>query len=218
MAEFTHRGVVSGRDNSTPNWQHHKVNRFLGVCVVASACSLLVACAPELNWRRVSLLDPGPSAWLPCKPSTVERSVAGAEGGMLRVRMRSCDAGGHLWAVSLWEAADEDAARNEASRWLEAPLAVFLAPTHRAQAAWRSSHWPSGVQGLRLSVGGKRVDGSSRQVMTGVVVVGNRLIQLTVVGEQLPPDTTQPFFDGLELMPREAARVARSLLGPEAGA
>jgi hypothetical protein len=217
VAEFTHLDGGARRDNLALNWQHHDVNRFLGVCLVASACSLLVACAPELNWRRVALLDSGPNVWLPCKPSTVERTLAGAGGGMLRVRMRSCDAGGQLWAVSLWEAHDEGGARSEVNRWLETTLAVFPAPTHRVQEPWRPPHWPSGLQGVRLFVQGKRVDGSSRQVMTGVVVVGNRLIQLTVVGERLAPDAVQPFFDGLEPMPRDV-RASRAALKAEAGA
>lgn len=217
MAEFTYLGGGARRDNLALNWQHHDVNRFLGICLVASVCSLLVACAPELNWRRVALLESGPSVWLPCKPSNVERTLAGAGGGVLRVRMRSCDAGGHLWAVSFWEAGDEGAARNEATGWLETALAVFPAPTHRAQEPWRSPHWPAGLQGMRLSVQGQRVDGSSRQVMTGVVVVGNRLIQLTVVGERLAPDATQPFFDGLEPMLRDV-RASRAATKSEAGA
>lgn len=217
VAEFTHLGSSARQDNFALNWQHHNVNRFLGVCLVASACTLLAGCAPELNWRRVVLQESGPSVWLPCKPSTVERTLAGADGVMLRVRMRSCDAGGHLWAVSLWEATDEERARSEATRWLETALSVFPAPTQRAQELWRASHWPSGMRGERLSVQGKRVDGSNRQVMTGVVVLGHRLIQLTVVGEQLSPEATQPFFDGLEPT-LGGARATRSALESEAGA
>ncbi|MFT3857411.1 MAG: hypothetical protein QM742_07920 [Aquabacterium sp.] len=68
----------------------------------AFLCMLLAACSPELNWRTVQVESAhGLTAMFPCKPDRFERKVPwpGLPSGVT-MRLLSCRAQGHTWALS----------------------------------------------------------------------------------------------------------------------
>lgn len=63
----------------------------------------LIACSQGVNWREISVGETSARAWLPCKPSSVERALPVGESAgspQVRVNMTGCELGGRLFGIS----------------------------------------------------------------------------------------------------------------------
>lgn len=159
----------------------------------------LPACAPALDWRQLQ-----PEGWplqlaMPCKPATQERQVPLA-GQTVALRMLSCTADGHLFALASADVADParvapalqalgQAAQANARASIVGERAAVV-PGMTPQAAAR--HW-------RLR--GQLPDGQAVAEQVLVFAHGTRVFQASLIGPQADDSRAAPFFDGLKVQP-----------------
>lgn len=178
------RAPGARRDNAT----------MVRVLVTAWVCSLLAACAPELDWRELRLDPPGVSQLFPCKPSRQQRSavVGGQERPLV---LHVCDAGGATWALSHFRVRTP----------LEVPAALdaLAAAAHANLGAARTEPREQPVPGAggyaaagRYRISGHRPDGTALQSALLLYARGTVVVQLTVLGPRLADEAVAAFFAG----------------------
>src|SRR5688500_16220425 len=153
--------------------------------VLRSAClslGLLCACAPALDWRRVRPAGFDLEAMFPCRPATLSREVVITQ-RRVEMTMHACAAGGSTYAVSALDLDDvrdvgaalgalrDAAARNVGAAAGEAQVAQVPGMTPNAQAA-------------RITVVGRRPDGTAVVEHLTVFARGSRVYQAMVVGDR----------------------------------
>jgi hypothetical protein len=200
-------------------------------CIVATAvlggvlCAVS-ACTPALNWREVRL-DDGATASLPCRPEIDERTLQLA-GRSVQMRLRACDAGDAMWAVSTVQAAGADHAQAvmaELQRSLAANLngpARVLSDTVFVAAAGRvadlAASGPGGMASLPgarsvrrvlVDIAGRHPDGAALPARALFVSHANHIWQLVVLpraGARAPAADAQDYFaDSLRVGPPASA-------------
>ena len=165
------------------------------------AVALLCACAPSLDWRDVRPADSPVQLLMPCKPIVQERGVVLA-GQPVRLVLHACSAGGQTWALAMADV-------NDPAR-VGAALAALRAAAAANIGAAASGPGPTplrvpgatpnpGSQRLRLQ--GKLPDGKAVQTQLVVFTHGTRVFQATAVGEQVPDEAAQTFFDAIRVQP-----------------
>jgi hypothetical protein len=171
--------------------------RALFIAHALSACAVLCACTPSLNWRDVPVGDTALMALFPCKPDDTERTVPLADQAPL-VTMRSCKAAGATYAVGHARMADPTRSVPALAQWRDAtrdglgprPTAVSVRPPPGTPAlpqmlALQASSDPSQAPG---------------QTLHGVWFArGPDVFAAFVLGANLTTTATEPFFSGLRL-------------------
>jgi len=76
--------------------------------MAAGLSCLLLACAPQLNWREVPLGRL--TTLLPCKPDNASRSVV-LDGTTVTMEMAGCEVGGAIFAISRVQGHDAESAQ-----------------------------------------------------------------------------------------------------------
>lgn len=160
----------------------------------------LGACSPMLDWREVRPDGSGMLAMFPCKPTQHARRLSLA-GQPVLLNLVACSAGDATWALTFADLGDPtrlgpalDALRAATLDNLDAsgarlqalPLAVPGATPHPASG--------------RVGFNGTRPDGQALQAQVAVFAKGTRAFQATVIGNSLPADGLEAFFDGLQAL------------------
>jgi hypothetical protein len=84
---------AGGFASTTPAKQPTPTYKFL----LAACAVLLVACAPELNWRELRPAETNAQLQLPCKPSVFARTLVLAQESV-QWSLMSCKSAGQTWA------------------------------------------------------------------------------------------------------------------------
>ena len=165
--------------------------------LVLVAPMALVACSPALDWREVRPEGSGALVLFPCKPTHHARQVALAGQDVL-LNLVACTADDVTWAVAFTELGDP-------TRMTPALAALQAASLDNLGAeASASRALPLKVSGAtpypgagRVAFEGRRPDGSALQAQVAVFAKGTRAFQATVIGNRLPAEGLETFFDGL---------------------
>ena len=168
---------------------------------VAVAVALLGACAPTLDWREVRPADSAVQLLMPCKPIAQERGVVLA-GRTVRLALHACGAGGQTWGLAIADVGDP-ALVGAALAALGASAAANI-----GAAAVGPGSSPLRVPGATPNPGnqrsrlqGKLPDGRAVHMQLAVFTHGTRVFQATVLGEQVPDEAAQTFFDAIRVQP-----------------
>jgi hypothetical protein len=163
--------------------------------VVAAVLGAAAGCAPELNWREVRPEGVALVALLPCKPDRQTRAIplAGAEVSM---EVLGCSAGGTTWAVATADVGDP-ARVAPALAGLRAARARNL-EGHEGDA--RAAEVAGATPGaLRLTVEGRRPDGTPVSERALLFAQGTRVFHAAALGGQPSTEALEVFFGGLKL-------------------
>jgi hypothetical protein len=168
-------------------------------CTVMAAASLLLACAPALDWREVRPEGSGATALFPCKPDSHARKVT-LGSHEVRLVLYACNAGELTWALAFADV--EDPAR------VAAALTELQAAAARNLGAAASSHLPLTIEGAtpnpfsqRVQIQGAFPDGRRVTEQLAVFALGTRVFQATTVGEKLDVEAAETFFSALRVAP-----------------
>jgi hypothetical protein len=161
---------------------------------IAAGASML-ACTPTLDWRDVRPADCGLLLQFPCRPSAHERSLLLA-GGLVRLSLYACNAGGQTWALSTADVGDP--AR------VGATLGELRRSTAANVQAKEDRTLPLGVTGatpvegaVRVLLSGHRPDGRAVKMQMALFAHGTRVFQATALGERAPGEAAETFFSSL---------------------
>lgn len=169
-----------------------------GCRLALSAVALvLAACTPTLDWRQVRPDAAGVVALFPCEPLTHARTVPLA-GQPSRMMLHACTAGGLTFALTFAELNDP-ARVGQALAELRAAAAANLDGTEIVLGPMQAPGMTPHVQALRLSIQGRRPDGSPLAQQVGLFTKGTRVYQASVIGARLPDEPVETFFAGVEL-------------------
>lgn len=162
-----------------------------------AAAVATVACSPALDWRSVRPDGSRLVAMFPCKPASHARDVALA-GITVRMTMHACRAGDVLYAVTFADLADParvTPALVELRRAAAGNLGTADAPGDPARVTGMTPN----DEARRVSLAGRRPDGSAIREQLAVFAFGTRVYQATVLGERIDDDAARQFFDGLRI-------------------
>lgn len=165
-----------------------------------SAClslGLLCACAPALDWRQVRAAGLDIEAMFPCRPATLSREVV-LPHGRAEMTMHACAAGGSTYAVgalTLDNVRDVGAALTSLR---DAAARNINAVPGEAQSLQLPGMTPH-AQAARLTLAGRRPDGSAIVEHLAVFARGPRVYQAMVVGDRPDAEAVSVFFAGLKL-------------------
>jgi hypothetical protein len=170
--------------------------------LLRSAClslSLLCACAPELDWRRVRPPGFDLEAMFPCRPATLSREVVIAQ-GRVEMTMHACAAGGSTYAVgalTLDDVRDVGAALSALRDAAAHNVGATAGDAQSAQVPGMTPH----AQAARITVAGRRPDGTAVAEHLTVFARGPRVYQAMVVGDRPDAEAVSTFFAELKLGP-----------------
>jgi hypothetical protein len=155
------------------------------------------ACSPTFNWREIRVESTPLRAMLPCKPDKGMRRVpmGGAEA---ELSVLGCETGGATFAVLHAEIADPDRVDDVLVQWNRATLANLQGTATSARPLSLAGATPL-PSAQRVSMLGKRQDGSAVRGEAAYFARGNRVFQAVVYASEPKPEWVQPFFDGLKL-------------------
>jgi len=165
-------------------------------CAVAG---LLAACAPALDWRDVRPSGSGVTLLMPCKPVMQERSVRLA-GSPVRLSLQACTADGQTWGIAHADVADParvGAALGELRASAANNVTGGAPETMPLQVPGATPQAASG----RVRFEGRLPDGRRVQMQLAVFAQGTRVFQATVLGESLPAEAVQTFFESIRFPP-----------------
>ena len=169
------------------------------LCLSLALATLMLGCAPALDWRELRPADSGMTVLFPCKPTSHARRVRlGPD--VVRMELHACTAGGATWAVAFADMQDP------------AQVGPVLTELRRA-AADNLSAAPAQVLSLkiegatpnpaseRVQFQGRLPDGRAVVEQVAVFAKGMRVFQAVAVGEKLDAEATDVFFGSLQLAP-----------------
>lgn len=168
--------------------------------LLRSACllfGLLCACAPALDWRRVRPAGLDIEAMFPCRPAALAREVVLPQ-GRSEMTMHACAVGGSTYAVGALMLSDvRDVGAALVSLREAAARNVGAAPgeLQAVQVPGMTPH----SQSSRLTLSGRRPDGSAVVEHLAVFTRGARVYQAMVVGDQPDAEAVAVFFAALTL-------------------
>lgn len=163
--------------------------------LVAAALWALTGCAPDLNWREVRPAGSTLVALLPCKPDRQTRTIPLA-GGEASMEVLGCSAGGTTWAVATADVGDP-------ARVAPALAGLRAARTRNLEGREGEAR-PGEVSGaapgtLRLTVEGRRPDGTPVRERALLFSQGTRVFHAAALGGEPPAEALEVFFGGLKL-------------------
>ena len=158
---------------------------------------LFAACTPALNWRDVRPEDSGLLMQFPCRPDQQTRTLPLA-GAPVQLSLLACAASKLTWGLAHTDVGD--AARVETAL---AALAAAAAANLGATPAVAQSQAIAGASspGRRLKLQGRLPDGAAVQMQLILFTRGTHVFQATVLGEQVPDEAAQTYFESLRLAP-----------------
>ena len=172
-----------------------------------TACALLAACNPSLNWREVRTKEGSLLALFPCKTEASSRKVS-LGGQEVEMMLNSCTAVDALFVVG-HATVPESSALVASNHWQRAALANISAPvlnqanqTNQASQAIKESPLPvAGVAGtpVLLTAQGKRADGSAVQFSGLWFTRGSQVFHAAIYADKINAEMSEPFFNGLKL-------------------
>lgn len=161
--------------------------------------SLLVACAPALDWREVRPAGTAVRLLMPCKPVTQERSLVLA-GAPVRLSLLACTADGQTWGLAHADVADParvGAALQELRLAAAANVAGGTAEPLPLQVPGATPQAAS----LRVRFDGQLPDGRPVQMELAVLALGTRVFQATALGERVAAESSETFFGSIRFVP-----------------
>jgi len=164
---------------------------------MACAVACTAACAPALDWREFE-----PDGWplvvaMPCKPASQQRQVAIA-GQTVAMRVLSCTADGHLFAVGSADMADPALVGPALQALGEAAQANVRASVQGEQPAAVPGMTPSPAA-RRWQLRGQLPDGQQVAEQVQVFARGTRVFQASLIGPQADDARAAPFFAALRV-------------------
>jgi hypothetical protein len=169
------------------------------LCLSLAVATLMLACAPALDWRELRPADSGLTVLFPCKPTSHARPVRlGPD--RVRMELHACTAGGVTWAVAFADMQDP------------AHVGPVLTELRRAAAdnlsAAPAQVLPLKVEGAtpnpaseRVQFQGRLPDGRAVVEQVAVFAKGMRVFQAVAIGEKLDAEAADSFFGSLRLGP-----------------
>jgi len=165
-----------------------------------SACwslVLLCACSPALDWRRVRPAGLDIEAMFPCRPATLSREIVVAE-RRVEMTMHACSAGGSTYAVGALAVDDVrdvgvalTALRDAAARNVGASVGESRAIEIPGMTPHR--------QATRITLSGRRPDGTAVIEHLAVFARGSRAYQAMVIGDRPDDEAVSTFLTALKL-------------------
>ena len=169
----------------------------LALCPAMGALTMLVACAPELDWREVRPADSALVGLMPCKPDAHERRVELA-GRTTTMRLHSCSASGTTWALSWLDVAEPAQTAELITALRSAAAANVGAATGAAAPRLPAGATPHVLSG-RSRWQGRRPDGAPVALEQLLFVHGLRVYQAMAIGAAPPPAAVETFFGELRV-------------------
>ena len=173
----------------------HPMQRAL----VVTALSAVTACSPTLDWRQWRPEGSGVEMMLPCKPVSQVRNVRLA-GQAVRLSLHACSAGGQTWALAFADLTDP-AQVGPALNGLQAAALVNVGGAQVQAVPWVLAGATPHVESGRLRFQGRLPDGRAVQEDVAVFAVGTRVLQATAIGETLPAEAVDSFFQSFRVTP-----------------
>jgi hypothetical protein len=159
------------------------LNIRAGAPALVLICAALAACAPELDWRELSVPAARFSALLPCTPRQESRRIDTA--GMLTMMLYACSVKQGTMGVAYTDYATAPASAEQARARLEAARDALLRNIGAgAQAGERIDI--AGLPGLQVYAQG-RAGAQAAQLKARLVLDGARLYQIAYVGGEGGP-------------------------------
>ena len=146
-------------------------------------CAALVACAPELDWRELSVPEARFSALLPCKPRRESRRIDAA--GMLTMTLYACSLKRGTMGVAYTDYAAAPASAELAHARLEAARDALLRNIGAGANAGERFDI-AGLPGLQVQARG-HAGAQAAQLKARLVLDGTRLYQIAYVGGEGGP-------------------------------
>lgn len=163
-------------------------------------CAALAGCAPELDWRELSVPEGNFSALLPCKPRHETRTIS-ATAGMLTMTMYACSLKQGTMAAAY---TDYPAAALAAGQMAELVDAARDALLRNIGAGVRTEEEVAiaGLPGRQVYAEG-RAGAQATLLKVRFVVAGNRLYQIAYVGSSDGPAMADidMFLTSFKLLP-----------------
>jgi hypothetical protein len=175
------------------------LSRHAVVWMSAVVASVLVACAPSLDWREVRPEGSGLLGLMPCRPSVYQRSVRLA-GSAVPLSLNACSADGLTFALAFADLGDPSRVSAALAELKASALANVGAGQPEALVLKVEGATPNPAS-ARLRVAGRLPDGKGVEEQVAVFSQGTRVFQATLIGPQLPAEVADTFFGGLRLAP-----------------
>lgn len=154
--------------------------------------ALLVACAPELDWRELRLPEAGVSQAFPCSPARQQRRLV-LDGKPRLMVLYVCDTAGASWALAHLQV--------ETVAEVPATLRALALAAHANLGAEPGAPQPQAVPGAggqaaagRYRIAGQRADGEAVQAVLLLYARGTTVVQLTALGRQLAQPAVDSFL------------------------
>ena len=160
--------------------------------------ALLCACSPTLDWRQMTPPGLGVQVLFPCRPASLTRDVPVLH-GRSPIVMYACSAAGSTYALSKLALSDVRDVTAAIDASLEAASRNLRTSPGRAQPFEVPGMTPNPHAG-RLTLNGRRPDGSAVTEHRLVFAQGARVYQASVVGDAPDQAAVSTFFSGLKVM------------------
>ena len=168
-------------------------------CFPLALATLMLGCAPALDWRELRPADSGLTVLFPCKPTSHARRVSLGPDAV-RLELHACTAAGITWAVAFADVQDP-------ARVGPALAELRMAAANNLSAAPAQS-LPFKVEGAtpnpasqRVQLQGRMPDGRAVTEQVAVFAKGTRVFQAVALGEKLDAEAADGFFGSLRLGP-----------------
>lgn len=169
------------------------------LCWPLAVATLMLGCAPALDWRELRPADSELTVLFPCKPDSHARRVSLGPDAV-RLELHACTAAGITWAVAFADL--QDPAR------VGPALAELRTAAANNLSAAPAQPLPLKVEGAtpnpasqRVQFHGRMPDGRAVTEQVAVFAKGTRVFQAIAVGEKLDTEAADSFFGSLRLGP-----------------
>jgi hypothetical protein len=170
-------------------------------CLSLALVTLMLGCAPALDWRELRPADSGLTVLFPCKPTSHARQVSLGPDAV-RLELHACTAAGITWAVAF--ADTQDPARvGPALAELRTAVAYNLsaASAHPLPLPLKVEGATPNPASQRVQFQGRMPDGRAVTEQVAVFAKGTRVFQAVALGEKLDAEAADSFFGSLRLGP-----------------
>lgn len=169
------------------------------LCLSLAMATLLLGCAPALDWRELRPADSGLSVLFPCKPTHHARRVSLGPDAV-QLELFACTAGGVTWAVAFADM--QDPARvGPALTELRTAAANNLSAAPAQALTLKVEGATPNPASQRVQFQGRMPDGRAVTEQVAVFAKGTRVFQAIAVGDTLDAEAVDAFFGSLRLRP-----------------
>ncbi len=165
-------------------------------CVLYAVGLPVAACAPALDWRELRPAGSDVSLLFPCKASQDARQVPLGQRPVQMV-LYACRAGGSTWALATAEMHDPARVGPALLELRRAAAGNLGAAKAARELALQVPGATPNPHSARLEIHGRLPDGRNVTEQLAVFARGTQIFQATVLGEQVPPQAADTFFDSL---------------------